>query len=81
MLKRENIYCVSIVNTILCVIQRIEITYITLMDHLLPAESLPQLDFENSRNEVSKFIFANKNTKRYMKELKLKIQSDLTKKY
>ena len=54
MLKRENIYCVSIVNTILCVIQRIEITYITLMDHLLPAEFLPQPDFENSRNEVSK---------------------------
>ena len=34
-----------------------------------------------SKKKVSKFIFANKNTKKYMKELKLKIQSDLTKKY
>ena len=33
--------------------------------------------------QVSKLslFFANKNTKKYMKELKLKIQSDFTKKY
>ena len=32
-------------------------------------------------NIPHKFIFTNKNTKKYMKELKLKIESDLTKKY
>ena len=35
----------------------------------------------SSISKLNKFIFANKNTKKYMKELKLKIQSDLTKKY
>ena len=40
------------------------------------------LYFENIEVlRIYKFIFANKNTKKYMKELKLKIQSDLTKKY
>ena len=35
--------------------------------------------FLHSYKQVSKIIFTYKNTKKYMKELKLKIQSDLTK--